>query len=96
LIAPFSWAAFQVLEEGVVAIIGPQSSAIARMISEIANGLEVPLISYAATDPTLSALQFPFFLRTAQSDSYQMAAMADLIDFYEWKEVLSIFVDDLL
>jgi ionotropic glutamate receptor len=94
LIAPFSWAAFQVLEEGVVAIIGPQSSAIARMISEIANGLEVPLISYAATDPTLSALQFPFFLRTAQSDSYQMAAMADLIDFYEWKEVIAIFVDD--
>ncbi|XP_062152265.1 glutamate receptor 3.7 [Alnus glutinosa] len=86
--------AFQVLEKGVVAIIGPQSSAIARMISEIANGLEVPLISYAATDPTLSALQFPFFLRTAQSDSYQMAAMADLIDFYEWKEVIAIFVDD--
>lgn len=86
--------AFQVLEEGVVAIIGPQSSAIARMISEIANGLKVPLISYAATDPTLSALQFPFFLRTTQSDSCQMAAMADLIDFYEWKEVIAIFVDN--
>lgn len=77
-----------------MAIIGPQSSAIARMISEIANGLKVPLISYAATDPTLSALQFPFFLRTTQSDSCQMAAMADLIDFYEWKEVIAIFVDN--
>ncbi|KAF5458353.1 hypothetical protein F2P56_022386 [Juglans regia] len=86
--------AFQVLQKGVVAIIGPQSSAIAHMISEIANGLQVPLISYAATDPTLSALQFPFFFRTTQSDSYQMAAMADLIDFYGWKEVIAIFVDD--
>lgn len=86
--------AFQVLEEGVVAIIGPQSSAIAHMISEIANGLKVPLISYAATDPTLSALQYPFFLRTTQTDYYQMTAMADLVDFYEWKEVIAIFVDD--
>lgn len=90
----FFFAAFRVLEEGVVTIIGPQSSAIAHMISEIANGLQVPLVSYAATDPTLSALQFPFFLRTAQSDSYQMAAMADLIDFYGWKKVIAIFVDD--
>lgn len=86
--------AFQVLEKGVVAIIGPQSSGIAHMLSEITNGLRVPLISYAATDPTLSALQFPFFLRTTQSDSYQMAAMADLIDFYGWKEVIAVFVDD--
>lgn len=87
-------AAFQVLERQVLAIIGPQSSSIAHMISQIANGLQVPQISYAATDPTLSALQFPFFLRTTHSDSYQMAAMADLIDYYGWKEVIVIFVDD--
>ncbi|KAG8640629.1 hypothetical protein MANES_13G070500v8 [Manihot esculenta] len=86
--------AFQVLEEQVVAIIGPQSSGIAHMIAEIANGLQVPQVSYAATDPTLSALQFPFFVRTTQSDSYQMTAMADLIGFYGWKEIIAIYVDD--
>lgn len=64
------------------------------MISFIANGLQVPLISFGATDPTLSALQFPFFLRTTMSDSYQMAAMADLIMFYGWHDVIAIFVDD--
>ncbi|KAI8009094.1 Glutamate receptor 3.7 [Camellia lanceoleosa] len=79
--------AFQVIEREVVPIIGPQSSSIAHMISLIANGLQVPLVSYAASDPTLSALQFPYFFRTTQSDSYQMAAMADLIDFYGWKEL---------
>ncbi|RVX08528.1 Glutamate receptor 3.4 [Vitis vinifera] len=83
-----------VLERQVLAIIGPQSSSIAHMISQIANSLQVPQISYAATDPTLSTLQFPFFLRTTHSDSYQMAAMADLIDYYGWKEVIVIFVDD--
>ncbi|KGN63257.1 glutamate receptor 3.7 [Cucumis sativus] len=86
--------AFQVLEKDVVAIVGPQSSVVAHMVLQIANNLQVPLISYAATDPTLSALQFPFFLRTTQSDANQMTAMADLIDFYEWKEVIMIFVDD--
>ncbi|PON68736.1 Ionotropic glutamate receptor [Parasponia andersonii] len=85
---------FQVLEDKVLAIIGPQSSAIGHILSEIANGLQVPLLSYAATDPTLSALQFPFFFRTTHSDAYQMAAMADLVDFYEWKQVITVFVDN--
>ncbi|XP_065874583.1 glutamate receptor 3.7-like isoform X2 [Euphorbia lathyris] len=86
--------AFQVLEKDVVAIIGPQSSGIAHMLSQIANGLKVPLISYAATDPTLSALQFPFFMRTTQSDAYQMAAISDLVDFFGWKQLIAIYVDD--
>ncbi|XP_010276026.1 PREDICTED: glutamate receptor 3.7-like isoform X2 [Nelumbo nucifera] len=86
--------AFRVLEKEVVAIIGPQSSGVAHLISMIANGVQVPLVSFVATDPTLSALQFPFFVRTTQSDSYQMAAMADLIDYYGWREVIAIFVDD--
>uniref|UniRef100_A0A7N0TFM3 Glutamate receptor n=1 Tax=Kalanchoe fedtschenkoi TaxID=63787 RepID=A0A7N0TFM3_KALFE len=85
---------FQVLQQGVVAIIGPQSSGLAHMISEIANGLQVPLVSYAATDPTLSALQFPFFLRTTESDSNQMSAMADLIVHYDWKEVIVVYMDN--
>ncbi|KAK7272295.1 hypothetical protein RJT34_28798 [Clitoria ternatea] len=86
--------AFQVLEKGVVAIIGPQSSAVAHTVSQIADALQVPLISYAATDPTLSSLQFPFFFRTTQSDIAQMTAMADLIDFHGWKEVIAVFLDD--
>ncbi|CAK9133530.1 unnamed protein product [Ilex paraguariensis] len=89
-----SMSAFQVIDRDVVAIIGPQSSSIAHMISQLANGLQVPLISYAATDPTLSALQFPYFFRTTKSDSNQMAAMADIIDFYGWKQVIAIYVDD--
>ncbi|KAL4320322.1 hypothetical protein GQ457_18G024100 [Hibiscus cannabinus] len=86
--------AYQVIEQEVVAIIGPQSSSIAHMVSSIANSLQVPLVSYAATDPSLSARQFPFFVRTVQSDSSQMNVMASLVDFYGWKEVIAIYVDD--
>ncbi|KAK7311028.1 hypothetical protein RJT34_08890 [Clitoria ternatea] len=86
--------ALRFMETDVVAIIGPQSSVVAHIISHVANELRVPLLSFAATDPTLSNLQFPFFVRTTQSDLYQMRAVAELIDYYGWKEVITIYVDD--
>ncbi|CAL0326953.1 unnamed protein product [Lupinus luteus] len=86
--------ALRFMETDVIAIIGPQSSVVAHIISHVANELKVPLLSFAATDPTLSSLQFPFFVRTTQSDLYQMAAVAEIIDYYGWKEVIAIYVDD--
>ncbi|KAJ8506830.1 hypothetical protein OPV22_007716 [Ensete ventricosum] len=89
-----STAALSVLEHDAIALIGPQSSAIAHMISSISGGLQIPLISFAATDPTLSSSQFPFFVRTTHCDSYQMAAMAHLIEYFGWRQVIAIYVDD--
>ncbi|KAK3031873.1 hypothetical protein RJ639_035643 [Escallonia herrerae] len=85
--------ALQLMENDVVAAIGPQSSGIAHVISHVVNELHVPLLSLA-TDPTLSTLQYPYFLRTTQSDYFQMYAIANLVEYYGWKEVISIFVDD--
>lgn len=86
--------ALQLMVNDVVAAIGPQSSGIAHVISHVVNELHVPLLSFGATDPTLSALQFPYFLRTTQSDYFQMNAIADLVEYYKWREVIAIFVDD--
>ncbi|KAK2988214.1 hypothetical protein RJ640_020696 [Escallonia rubra] len=86
--------AMQFMETDIVAIIGPQSSVVAHIITQVANELQVPLLSFAATDPTLSSLQFPFFVRMTQSDLYQMTAIADIVDHYGWKEVTAIFLDD--
>lgn len=82
------------METDTVAIIGPQSSVVAHIISQVANELKVPLLSFGATDPTLSSLQFPFFVRTTQSDLYEMTAVADIVDYYGWKAVIAIFIDD--
>ncbi|KAI0495185.1 hypothetical protein KFK09_025335 [Dendrobium nobile] len=87
-------AALKVLNKEVITVIGPQSSTIAHILSYLAGGFHIPLISFAATDPSLSSLQYPYFIRMTQSDSYQMAAMANLIDFYEWKQVIAVFIDD--
>ncbi|KAF5956877.1 hypothetical protein HYC85_004102 [Camellia sinensis] len=89
-----SFAATDPTENDVVAVNGPRSSGIAHVISHVVNELHVPLMSFAATNPTLSALQFPYFLHTTHSDYFQMYAIADLIEFYGWREVVTIFVDN--
>ncbi|GAB2285280.1 hypothetical protein Dimus_019734 [Dionaea muscipula] len=85
--------ALQLMEKDVAVVIGPQSSGIAHVISDTANELHVPLLSLA-TDPTLTALQNPYFLCVSQSDYFQMYAIADLIDHFQWREVIAIYVDD--
>ncbi|CAA7024380.1 unnamed protein product [Microthlaspi erraticum] len=86
--------ALRFMEKDIVGIIGPQCSVVAHMISHMANELRVPLLSFAVTDPVMSPLQFPYFIRTTQSDLYQMDAIASIVDYYGWKEVIAVFVDD--
>lgn len=86
--------ALQLMVNDVVAVVGPQSSGIAHVVSHVANELHVPLLSFAATDPVLSSLQFPYFVRATRSDRFQMSAVADVVDRNGWKQVVAIFVDD--
>ena len=82
------------MERSVVAVIGPQSSGIGHVVSHVVNELHVPLLSFAATDPSLSASEYPYFIRTTISDYFQMNAVASIVDYYQWKRVTAIFVDD--
>ncbi|XP_051135144.1 glutamate receptor 3.5-like isoform X2 [Andrographis paniculata] len=85
--------AMELMGKDVVAVLGPQSSSIAHLISHVVNELHVPLLSFA-TDPTLSSLQYPYSLRAITSDYFQMYSIADLIEYFNWREVVAIFVDD--
>ncbi|KAF5943201.1 hypothetical protein HYC85_020843 [Camellia sinensis] len=86
--------ALQFMSTDTIAVIGPQSSVVAHLVSHVTNAFQVPLLSFAATDPYLSPIQFPFFVRTTQSDLYQMTAIAEIIEYYDWKQVVAIFIDD--
>ncbi|KAF8013244.1 hypothetical protein BT93_I1180 [Corymbia citriodora subsp. variegata] len=86
--------ALQFMETDTVAIIGPQSSGTAHILSHLANELQVPMLSFTALDPMLSPLQYPYFIQTAPSDLFQMIAVADIISFYGWREVVTIYSDD--
>ncbi|KAL5197323.1 hypothetical protein ABZP36_000835 [Zizania latifolia] len=86
--------ALLLLAKDVVAVLGPQSSTIAHVISHSANELHVPLISFAASDPALSSLEYPYFVRATTSDYFQMGAIASIISQYQWREIIAIYVDD--
>lgn len=77
-----------------MAIIGPQASGMARTLSHLANELHVPMLSFTALDPILASLQYPFFIQTAPNDLFQMAAIADTINYYGFREVVVICPDD--
>jgi len=87
-------AAMTFIETDIVAILGPQSSVIAHVVSHIAKGFQVPLLSFSASDPTLSSLQYPFLARTGHNDLFQMAAVADMVDYLGWWEVTAMYTDD--
>ncbi|XP_010550509.1 PREDICTED: glutamate receptor 3.6 isoform X3 [Tarenaya hassleriana] len=82
------------METDTVAIIGPQRSTTAHVVAHVATELSIPLLSFTATDPTMSPLQYPFFIRTSLSDLFQMAAVADIVHYYGWREVIAIYGDD--
>ncbi|KAF3440257.1 hypothetical protein FNV43_RR18541 [Rhamnella rubrinervis] len=42
----------------------------------------------------LDITSIPFFVRTTQSDLFQMAAVAELVGFYGWRDVVAIYIDD--
>ncbi|VVB10228.1 unnamed protein product [Arabis nemorensis] len=86
--------ALQFMETDAVAIIGPQTSIMAHVLSHLANELSVPMLSFTALDPSLSALQFPFFVQTAPSDLFQMRAIAEMITYYGWSDVIALYNDD--
>ncbi|XP_039052961.1 glutamate receptor 3.4-like [Hibiscus syriacus] len=64
--------ALQLMESDVLVAIGSQSSGIAHVISHVVKELHVPLLSFGATDPTLSSVQYPYFIRTTHSDYFRM------------------------
>ncbi|XP_027100492.1 glutamate receptor 3.2 isoform X2 [Coffea arabica] len=86
--------ALQYMETDTVAIIGPQTSVMAHVIAHFTNELHVPLLSFTALDPSITPLQYPYFIQTAPTDLYQIAAIADMISYFGYREVIAIFTDD--
>ena len=82
------------METDTVAIIGPQTSIMAHVLSHLANELHVPMLSFTALDPTLSPIQYPYFFQTAPNDQFQMASIADMVSYFRWTQVIAIFTDE--
>ncbi|KAM0864336.1 hypothetical protein ACQ4PT_043950 [Festuca glaucescens] len=77
----------------VQAIIGPPTSAEAEFVSHIGDRAHVPVLSYSATSPALSAAQMPFFVRTAANDSFQTAPVAAILGAFKWGAAVVLYED---
>ncbi|KAH9608978.1 hypothetical protein KSS87_020931 [Heliosperma pusillum] len=86
--------ALQFMERDTVAVIGPQTSTMAHVLSHLATELHVPFLSFTALDPTLSPIQYPYFFQTAPSDQFQMTAIAEMISYFQWSQVIAIYTDE--
>uniref|UniRef100_J3MXP2 Glutamate receptor n=1 Tax=Oryza brachyantha TaxID=4533 RepID=J3MXP2_ORYBR len=75
------------------AIVGPQKSSEAKFVSDLGNKSQVPVISFTATDPNLSSINVPYFVRATLSDVAQVNSIAALIKAYGWREVVPIYED---
>eukprot|EP00250_Pteridium_aquilinum_P021124 c25034_g1_i2 orf=601-3321(-) len=89
-----SHASMELFKQEVVAVVGPQSTVVSHFVAHMGGATQVPLVSFAATDPTLSELQYPYFFRIAHTDAVQMQAIASLIGHYGWREVVALYTDD--
>ncbi|XP_066392487.1 glutamate receptor 2.4-like [Miscanthus floridulus] len=77
------------------AIIGPKTSMQARFIIGIGNMTNVPILSYSATSPYLSAKQSRYFIRTALDDASQVPAIASLIEYFSWRQAINVELNKL-
>ncbi len=69
----------ELIDAGVVAIVGPETSGQSQAVLEVVTPAQVPMVSCCATSTSLSAQNSPssgFFFRTAPSDALQGKALA--------------------
>jgi glutamate receptor, ionotropic, plant len=78
-----------------VGIVGPAFSREAHILATFARKVNLPLISYSATDPTLSDRNtYPTFYRTVSSDGTIALALAQLFLRFNWTTCIIIYQND--
>ncbi|MFK4446606.1 branched-chain amino acid transport system substrate-binding protein [Caballeronia udeis] len=67
----------QLVDEGVVAVIGHYNSGVSIPAARVYNDAHVVMITGASSNPALTALGFPYVFRLATNDNEMGARMAD-------------------
>uniref|UniRef100_A0A671YAU0 G-protein coupled receptors family 3 profile domain-containing protein n=1 Tax=Sparus aurata TaxID=8175 RepID=A0A671YAU0_SPAAU len=79
----------------VIGIVGDSSSTSSIAISSVIGSYRVPMVSYFATCSCLSDRQkFPSFFRTIPSDAFQVSAMIQILNHYDWTWAGLLVSDD--
>ncbi|KAM7480974.1 hypothetical protein LguiB_005557 [Lonicera macranthoides] len=63
-------------------------------VIDLGNHAQVPIISFTATNPSLSSFRSKYFVRATLNDLFQVQAIAGLIQAFEWRNVVPIYTDN--
>ncbi|PIN15248.1 Glutamate-gated kainate-type ion channel receptor subunit GluR5 [Handroanthus impetiginosus] len=85
-------AALSLLNEVEVdAIIGPQTTSEASFVIDLGDKANVPIISFSATSPFHP--RTPYFVQSVLSDSAQVDAIAAIVNYFQWNQVVLVGED---
>ncbi|GLJ41445.1 hypothetical protein SUGI_0857800 [Cryptomeria japonica] len=85
--------ALELIREGCVSIVGPQTSLVAEFVGYLGVAAHVPIVTFGARNPSLSMHRYPYLIRTVPNDKMQMRAIAKLIEEYRWRDVAFVYDD---
>ena len=79
----------QLINEGVIAIIGPKTSVAVKATYSLCSKLQIPQISASATDPEFffNYVRYRYLLRMSPDDIRMNYAMQELIAYHKWKRM---------
>ena len=79
----------------IVGVVGAQRSGSSVQAAILLGLYQIPQVSYLSTSDELNNIyRYPYFLRTVGPDSFQVAAIVDLLVEYDWNYVSFINSDD--
>eukprot|EP01018_Ginkgo_biloba_P023147 Gb_28364 [translate_table: standard] len=75
-------------------VVAPMTPQISNFVSFIADSVQVPLITFAANDPSISMKLSRYSIQMIGSDPVQMKAIASVLRKFLWREIVVVFQDD--
>ncbi|XP_057816694.2 glutamate receptor 3.2 isoform X1 [Cryptomeria japonica] len=86
----------QLFRANVVSVVAPMTAQISNLVSFLADSAQVPLITFAGNDPSMSLKHSAYSMQMIGRDVLQMKAIAALLNNFQWREIVVIYQEDEL
>ena len=83
-------------DKPIAGLIGPGSSTVTIQVQNLLSLFQIPQIGYSATSKDLSDKSlYEYFLRVVPSDKLQAQALVDIVQYYNWTYVSTVYTEGM-